>query len=85
MKLSKKEKELISERINISLATFYNWEKSKPELIKLLLLGLEKENEDLIIDEKKELIKDIDIEKLFETVMDMKEELEHLKSIQKNK
>ena len=45
MKLNKKEKEEISERIDIGISTFYKWEKTKPELIKLLLLGLEKEQE----------------------------------------
>lgn len=45
MKLSKKEKEEISERIDIAISTYYKWEKTKPELIKLLMLGLQKENE----------------------------------------
>ena len=45
MKLSKKEKEELSIRFDISISTFYNWEKTKPELIKIILLGLEKEND----------------------------------------
>ena len=45
MKLYKKEKEEIAERIDIAISTFYKWEKTKPELIKLVLLGLQKEKE----------------------------------------
>lgn len=45
MKLNKKEKEDLTNRIDIAISTFYKWEKTKPELIKLLLLGLQKENE----------------------------------------
>lgn len=43
MKLTKKEKQELSDKFDISISTFYNWEKTKPELIKLLLLGLEYE------------------------------------------
>lgn len=32
-------------RIDIASSTYYKWKKTKPELIKLLLLGLQKENE----------------------------------------
>lgn len=42
MKLTKKEKEELSNSFNISLPTFYNWEKNKPRLIELILLGLQK-------------------------------------------
>ena len=45
MKLNKKEKDELAERIDIAISTFYKWEKTKPELIKLLMLGLQKENE----------------------------------------
>lgn len=45
MKLTKKEKEEIANRIDIAISTFYNWEKTKPELLKLVLLGLQKEKE----------------------------------------
>lgn len=38
--MNKKE---VAQRIDVSLATLYNWEKTKPELIKLIKLGLEKE------------------------------------------
>ncbi len=43
--LTRKEKELIADRINISVGTIYNWIDTKPELIKLIELGLQKENE----------------------------------------
>ena len=45
MKFSKKEKEELAERFNISIATYYNWEKNKPDLIKVIELGLQKEKE----------------------------------------
>lgn len=45
MKLTKKEKQELSDKFDISISTFYNWEKTKPELIKLIELGLQKENE----------------------------------------
>jgi hypothetical protein len=44
-KLTRKEKEVIADRINISVVTIYNWIDTKPELIKLIELGLQKENE----------------------------------------
>ena len=46
------EKKELAVRMKISLATIYNWEKTKPELMKLVKLGIkyeegttEKENE----------------------------------------
>ena len=45
MKFTRKEKEKLAERFNISIATYYNWEKNKPDLIKIIELGLEKEKE----------------------------------------
>ena len=45
MEISRKEKDELAERIDIASSTFYKWEKTKPEQIKLLLLGLQKENE----------------------------------------
>lgn len=62
MKISKKE---LAERINVDPKTITNWETTKPELIKLIYLGLAteehiKETEDylkviksLVIKEKK--------------------------------
>lgn len=38
--MNKKE---LAIRLDISLATLYNWEKTKPELIKLINLGLKEE------------------------------------------
>ena len=45
MEISRKEKDELAERIDIASSTFYKWEKTKPELIKLVLLGLQKEKE----------------------------------------
>jgi len=45
MKLTRKDKEERAKRFNISVSTYYNWEKEKPELIEIIELGLEKENE----------------------------------------
>ena len=45
MKLTTKDKEKRAERFNISVSTYYNWEKEKPELIRIIELGLQKENE----------------------------------------
>lgn len=36
--------EEICKKFNISKQTWYNWQKTKPELIKLIKLGLESEN-----------------------------------------
>ena len=45
MKLTKKEKQEIADSFNISLPTFYNWVKTKPRLIEIIELGLQKEKE----------------------------------------
>lgn len=45
MKLTKKDKEEISQMFDISISTFYNWEKTKPKLIEIIKLGLQKEKE----------------------------------------
>ncbi|MCG3673263.1 TetR/AcrR family transcriptional regulator [Aliarcobacter butzleri] len=76
MKLSKKEKEELSNRFNISLPTFYNWEKNKPQLIELILLGLQKEKE---ISNNLENISDIYpiIKKLQEDIKSLKEEIKN--------
>jgi len=34
----------IAKRCNISEQTYYNWKKEKPELIKLIEMGLDMEN-----------------------------------------
>ena len=43
--LTRKEKEVIANRLNVSVGTIYNWLDDKPELIKLIELGLKKEEE----------------------------------------
>lgn len=60
MKLTRKEKEARAKRFNISIATYYNWEKTKPELIKLINLGLEKEKDFNIQNEIMDIKKRID-------------------------
>lgn len=39
--MNKKE---IAKRINVTITTLYNWQKTKPELIKLIEYGLKYEN-----------------------------------------
>lgn len=77
MRLTKKEKEEISKRIDIAISTFYNWEKTKPELLKLVILGLEYEK---IKSENK--INEISHEKTIEIILKKLEDLE--KKINKN-
>lgn len=43
--MTPKEREIVAKRINSNARTLYNWEETKPELIKLIELGLEKEKE----------------------------------------
>ena len=43
--MNKKE---LAKRFNISVATLYNWEKTKPELIKLIELGLKAESGEFV-------------------------------------
>jgi DNA-binding XRE family transcriptional regulator len=38
------EKKELAKRINVSLATLYNWEKTKPELTNIIENGLKFEN-----------------------------------------
>lgn len=45
--MTPKEREIVAKRINTNARTLFNWEKTKPELIKLIKLGLEKEEEHL--------------------------------------
>lgn len=69
--MNTEEKKKLSEQFNISLPTFYSWEKNKPRLIELIKLGLQKE---------KELSENIEITgELYPIVMELKEELEKLK------
>ncbi|MFY4781690.1 TetR/AcrR family transcriptional regulator [Aliarcobacter butzleri] len=73
MKIDKEER---AKRFNISLATYYNWEKTKPDLIKIIELGLQKEEE---ISKNLESINDIYpiIEKLQEDIKSLKEEIKN--------
>lgn len=73
MKIDKEER---AKRFNISLATYYNWEKTKPDLIKIIELGLQKEEE---ISKNLESINDIYpiIEKLQEDIKSLKEEVKN--------
>ncbi len=71
MKLTNKEKEELSNSFNISLPTFYNWEKNKPRLIELVLLGLQKE---------KELLENIeDAEMLYPMIQKLQKELAEIR------
>ncbi|HEC1793308.1 TetR/AcrR family transcriptional regulator [Campylobacter sp. CNRCH_2016_3089] len=38
------DKKEIAKRINVTITTLYNWQKTKPELIKLIEYGLKYEN-----------------------------------------
>lgn len=72
MNLKRIEKEKLSERFNISIATFYNWEKSKPELMKIIELGLQKEKE-------LEKMEEIGIKEPNNVIMEMMEEIKNIK------
>ena len=71
-KLTRKEKEVIADRINISVGTIYNWIDTKPELIKLINLGLEYEK---IKNENK--TNEASHEKTIEIIFQKLEELEN--------
>jgi len=81
MKFTRKEKEELANRFNISLPTYYNWEKNKPELIKIVLLGLQKENE---LKNNLDGFTDIDeaVAKLFPRIKELEEKM---KLIEENK
>lgn len=70
--MNTEEKKKLSEQFNISLPTFYSWEKNKPRLIELIILGLQKEKE---LSENAEVAGE-----LYPIVMELKKELEELKS-----
>lgn len=79
MKLTRKDKEERAERFNISVSTYYNWEKEKPELIKIIELGLQKEfelNNNINVDNLDEAVKKIfpKIEELEKKVLKLEEE-----------
>lgn len=77
MKLSTKEKEELSKDFNISLPTFYSWEKTKPRLIEIIKLGLEYEKI-----KSENTTNEASHEKTIETIFQKLEELE--KKINKN-
>lgn len=71
MKNKKTEKEERARRFNISLGTYYNWEKTKPDLINIIELGLQKE---------KELSENIEVaEELYPMILKLQKDLEELK------
>lgn len=79
MKLTRKDKEERAERFNISVSTYYNWEKEKPELIKIIELGLQKEfelNNNVNVDNLDEAVKKIfpKIEELEKKIQKLEEE-----------
>ena len=63
--MNKKE---LAVRLDISLATLYNWEKTKPELIKLINLGLKTENNEAVENED-------DIKKFFNQLSNEEQEM----------
>lgn len=67
--INKKE---LAKRLNITTKTLYNWEENKPELIKLIKLGLEREKEIGI----KETI---DIAEVLKQVQELAKEVKKLK------
>ena len=54
--MTKKE---LSELLNIDVKTLRNWEKTKPELIKLINLGLQVDKQINQIEENLEILKEI--------------------------
>ena len=72
--MNTKEKTELAKRFNISLPTFYSWEKNKPELIEVIKLGLEKEKEKEKIENKKDLIIEVveRLEKIEKEIIEIK-------------
>lgn len=60
------EKKELALRINVSLATLYNWEKTKPELINIINNGIKLENG---------LIENNEIEKYFNQLNQEEQEM----------
>lgn len=64
--MTTKDRIELAKRINITPKTLYNWENSKPELIKLIMLGLEKEfdNENSKEEDIEQFAKKSDLERI---------------------
>jgi len=81
-----KEKEKLCKEFNISLPTFYSWEKNKPRLIELIKLGLEYENlqedhEVITKKQKKEIEETLDIiPEMLNTINKINERLTNLEN-----
>lgn len=80
------EKEEISNALKISLATFYNWQKTKPRLIELVKLGLEYEqllekNEVFTKEQKEEADKALDsLPLIMEQLQNLSKRIEKLEN-----
>ncbi len=78
--MTTKERIELAKRINSTPKTLYNWESSKPELIKLLMLGLQKEKE-----LENGIENDEDIKKKVEEIEKRLNDFEFIANIIKNK
>ncbi len=76
--MTTKERILIAERINSTPKTIYNWEKTKPELIKLIEFGLQKEKE---IENNLEL----NLEEIFKIVKRLENKIEYIEETYEKK
>ncbi len=70
--MTTKEREELAKRINSTPKTLYNWEETRPELIKLIELGLQKE---------KELKENSNDDNLNAKVIDLEERLQKIETI----
>lgn len=80
--LGRKEKELLAKRFNTSVGTIYNWEKDKPELIKIIELGLKYENlqkKDEIITKNKKDEYDEKVDLILKRMEFLEEEMRKIK------
>ncbi|TLP36941.1 TetR/AcrR family transcriptional regulator [Arcobacter arenosus] len=77
--MNTEQKKELAKRFNISLPTYYSWEKNKPELIKIIELGLMKEKE---LEENLDGFEDLGnvVKKMYDEMQDMKKKMEELES-----
>ena len=77
--MNTEQKKELAKRFNISLPTYYSWEKNKPELIKIIELGLLKEKE---LEENLDGFEDLGnvVKKMYDEMQDMKKKMEELES-----